>query len=718
MKNTQRTKTRITAGILSLITVFSVGTASVTTSSAATPTVSGIAKDISSFAITQAIDKFVPSGIAGSLLKMGTGYLLNWVFDSEEKKEPTVSEAIEKIDQLKSTIDKNHEEEMKSLRVINGDIKTKDFRMEAGKINDDCETAFKTISDNALNIRSTGKEVIDDTTYKAYKAILESCNLTGMEKNFKIIQDYILGKRLSIDKEYGYEATTKYLYDKLTEKYNETAHSWKDSMNYWDIVQKNINGEVNAIHFDAGMDYIAMLTLNNMAYKMREYEINKGIYKVSEGEHPYLAYENREKNLSKTMQALNEAHKKAIDANNNDSKMVKALVKLSEPVDGIREKGFRSYTEAWAQASSTGKDFTITLREDIKSNKDTGFNFDKLDQNKYGFTPQGGFHVMEGRKITVDLGGHTIDNTACSNVSAFGFRSNTFLNIKNGTIKGGENALRADCSTNVFIKMDNVTVNDTALSGIYVGAHQIGKDKAKNMKLEMNNCTVKNAKQESGVRMIPDDSTLIVNKCHFENNSSANAGGAIYLESKNETKITDSVFKNNTANNGYGGAIASILQNDPKGSGITVEGGLFEGNVSNKMGPCFHYDPETRFKGAGGAIAGPNLKINNATFKKNSTNDQAGAIFSYGQNENWMTDTAITNCTFEGNTAKHVGGAIRMFHLGDKCYVKNCRFTDNSSKGENVFVEYGHGLADKLIKEWGNTSNSKYSNGMYIVNNK
>ena len=82
-----------------------------------------------------------------------------------------------------------------------------------------------------------------------------------------------------------------------------------------------------------------------------------------------------------------------------------------------------------------------------------------------------------------------------------------------------------------------------------------------------------------------------------------------------------------------------------------------------------------------------------------------------------MTDTAITNCTFEGNSAKHVGGAIRMFHLDDKSFVKNCNFVDNTSdKGANVFVQYGHDLGEKLRNEWGNTSNAASRNGMFVQN--
>ena len=90
MKSTNRMKTRIIAGVLSAITVFSVGTAAISSASAAELTVASVVKDVSSCALTQTIEKFVTNSLAGSLLKMGAGYLLDWVFDSKgERSRPS-----------------------------------------------------------------------------------------------------------------------------------------------------------------------------------------------------------------------------------------------------------------------------------------------------------------------------------------------------------------------------------------------------------------------------------------------------------------------------------------------------------------------------------------------------------------------------------------------------------------------------------------------------
>ena len=227
MKNTKTMKTRIIAGVLSAITVFSVGTVAMTSASALSA--KSIAKDISSFAITQTIDKFLSNSIKGSLLKMGTGYLLDWVFDSKEEKEPTVSDAIEKIEHLRETVQQNHEEEMKSLKVINSNIDTKDFRMEADSIRDDYKNALTEIRRHSNNITMSKEGVIDAKTFGAYRKILasSSCNIPSLEKNFNKMKGYVLGERHSTDKKSAYQTTTDYLYNKVMAGYKET-HNWKD----------------------------------------------------------------------------------------------------------------------------------------------------------------------------------------------------------------------------------------------------------------------------------------------------------------------------------------------------------------------------------------------------------------------------------------------------------------------------------------------------------
>lgn len=78
-----------------------------------------------------------------------------------------------------------------------------------------------------------------------------------------------------------------------------------------------------------------------------------------------------------------------------------------------------------------------------------------------------------------------------------------------------------------------------------------------------------------------------------------------------------------------------------------------------------------------------------------------------------MNQLTTANCTFEGNSARHVVGAIRLVGLTETTSVKNCKFTDNKANagGSNVFVQWSNGLAGKLFNEWGN----QYDKGIYFV---
>ena len=210
-------------------------------------------------------------------------------------------------------------------------------------------------------------------------------------------------------------------------------------------------------------------------------------------------------------------------------------------------------------------------------------------------------------------------------------------------------------------------------------------------------------------------SNVTISNSRFKNNS-AKYGGGIYARTDNEIVVTDSTFKNNKAWHGGGGAIAA-QSFTAGGSNLKITGGHFEGNSSTTIiDDKYAHTNEDLKKGAGGAVWAENLTVDGTTFKNNYSNDQAAAIFLNPGMEHRYTDfkTSITNCTFEGNKADHCGGAIRLFHIGDRNVIKNCKFTGNSSRGSDVFVQYGHGIGDKFFKDWGNTTDAN-NNSTVVV---
>ena len=244
-----------------------------------------IAKDFAGVGADAAIKAVAGDGITGALLSKGAEYILGMIF--EDEAEPTIADVLNKLDELSDKIDNYHDEEMTQLKAINSNIDSKDFRMEADSIKDDYRAVIKKIQQYAANITTPGEGVIDNTTYKAYKEILAqpTCNLSALEKNFDIMVDYVKGNRSSSDHTSGYALTSKYLMDKILANYKETQHDWATSPDFFDYLE-TVNREIELMQSNVVMDYVMILAVNNMAYKVKEYEVENRLYKVKENQKP------------------------------------------------------------------------------------------------------------------------------------------------------------------------------------------------------------------------------------------------------------------------------------------------------------------------------------------------------------------------------------------------------------------------------------------------
>lgn len=158
----------------------------------------------------------------------------------------------------------------------------------------------------------------------------------------------------------------------------------------------------------------------------------------------------------------------------------------------------------------------------------------------------------------------------------------------------------------------------------------------------------------------------------FSNNI-AGKGGAIYYNGGGIFDITRSTFKENKANEEFGGAIAFY----PENINVTVSGSKFENNSALLGGAILITNGEEDTKSSftfeetdfsnnsapsyyGGAIAamalkGASININNSNFNNNEATN-GGAIYIPSVAKNTM---AIKNSNFISNTAKEgKGGAI------------------------------------------------------------
>jgi hypothetical protein len=682
-------KTRIIATVLSIITLFSLFSACATTSASALEIdYKGIIKEAASNGAEKAIDAVTEEGIVNTVLKKGVNFLLGLLFD-EDDNSPTIQDVLDKLDNLSSKLESYHDEEMKNLRLINSNIDSKDFRLEADSISDDCQAAVRKIRQFDANITTPGEGVIDNTTYKTYNKILSqsSCDLSALEKNFNRMADYIKGVRSSTDYRSGYRVTSEYLMNKILANYKETAHDWATSPDFLEYLN-NVNEEIELMEANVTLDYFTILTLNNMAYKVREYEIKNGIYEANDNEQPYAYFESFAKDLTDSLSSVNDIYKSVIEENNNNGDFMQATAEILTPVGGKCVKGFHTLAEAWAQSFKASPTYVITLNSDVKADANKGFNIDNLSDTNYGFCNYGGFHVDLGRTVRFDLNGHTLDCSANKNTIIFAMNNRANIIVTNGTIIGGSVAFDEINRDLNSVTLRSVTIRNTANAAI-----NLNTGSTKSQWLVMDKCKVENCGR---IQVFSNTANIKVTNSTFTNNWSGLTGGAFYLPSTQYPTFENCTFKGNKAMQGCGGAI------DAKS--VICKNCNFENNTSensNQYGP----------KGAGGAIAANALKLYDCTFTGNKTNDQAGAVWCCcGKNYTQI----IERCTFDNNSSKNVGGAVRIDLIdGNAHSIKNCTFTNNTSgRGAAVLVENFCGHCDDIAYHWGNSgSNNRCTTG-------
>lgn len=682
-------KTKVTATFIAVMIGFTTVVSCTMPVMAASLDKKQVIKDITGIGVEQAINKTTGGGTISKILNKGAGYLLGMLWGQEESG-PSIQDVLDKMDDMSKKIDGYHEEEMKQFQAINSNIDSKDFRMEADSIRDDYQAAIKKIKQYSNNITATGEGVIDETTYKTYKNILaeSSCNISALEKNFNIMVDYVNGNRSSTNHESGYRVTTQYLTDKIFAEYKETKHDWNESLDYLEY-RDMINDEIGIMESNVTLDYYTLMTLNDMSYKVRQYEVEHGIYKTSEGEDPYSFYVNFANDLTNSLSSINDTYKKIIDENNNNGDFVAATVEITSTngSNNKKVKGFNTFEEAWAEAnkdSAHASAYKITLYKDVIAESGNGLNKESLSEKEYAFIGHGGLSVWSDRNITIDLNGHTID---CSKngMIVFLMCNNSNLTIMNGTIKGGTNMFHGQDHDNITISLSNVVLKDCGEAVMY-----FAKSDTHKINITMNNCKVEGGRQ---IYLGSKWTAFNATNSEFTKMTSPTYGGAIYQphEGTGSTylEITGCKFTNNTAKEGWGGAIFA--------NAAIIKDSRFENNRAE--------DQSTgRGKGAGGAVACTAYRIYDSTFVGNSTDDQAGAVI--GLNYAGYPDQMIERCTFSDNSSKNVGGAIRIFGLNtNNQYVKNCTFKNNSSgRDSDILVDpRTNGNMDLLKNSWGNT---------------
>ncbi len=158
-------------------------------------------------------------------------------------------------------------------------------------------------------------------------------------------------------------------------------------------------------------------------------------------------------------------------------------------------------------------------------------------------------------------------------------------------------------------------------------------------------------KGRSGGGLLAFDGVLHVANCHFIDNHSEKNGGAVFVL-YGEATFDGCRFEANETNQ-YGAGVATY------GSELHFEECHFEGNVAD-MGGGLYY--------RAGDVHGGIGTLRSCTFIENRATSQTGGAANFSSSR-----VEIEDCHFQGNQARHSGGAVN----GTVATVIGCSFVAN-----------------------------------------
>lgn len=163
---------------------------------------------------------------------------------------------------------------------------------------------------------------------------------------------------------------------------------------------------------------------------------------------------------------------------------------------------------------------------------------------------------------------------------------------------------------------------------------------------------------------IDSSGVMTIKNSYFENNkaissSLSNDGGAIIAGTSSITKIYNTIFNGNAAENGCGGAIWNY-------GDMTINGSTFTSNTSTYGGGALWHTTNTAL-----------LNLSNSKFLGNRTVDYGGAIGTNGSGGITISSSIFGGTgADEGNTAK-IGGALYLFNTATT--ISSSQFINNTA---------------------------------------
>jgi MYXO-CTERM domain-containing protein len=166
-------------------------------------------------------------------------------------------------------------------------------------------------------------------------------------------------------------------------------------------------------------------------------------------------------------------------------------------------------------------------------------------------------------------------------------------------------------------------------------------------------------------------SDLVITRCTFEDNISAEGGAALSVYQNVTLEITESTFSRNTnssTRDAYGGAI--FVYDDDNGEDLTITDSTFDDNEAALSGGALYvYGMDT-------------VDISGTAFRNNAASGVGSSSVYYGGAANFydVSEVNITNADVCGNEADYAGGFY--MELIDAVSMKNSTMVENTAAFE------------------------------------
>ncbi len=169
-----------------------------------------------------------------------------------------------------------------------------------------------------------------------------------------------------------------------------------------------------------------------------------------------------------------------------------------------------------------------------------------------------------------------------------------------------------------------------------------------------------------------------------QTNSNVTHGGAIYIRSGSLT-VTDSIFVDNKASNGYSAGIhatdacefLSVSDCTFNNSRIAHWGAAISFYCPGLVNNCEFYNGHAGLGGGAILIQSESVTVNNSVFENNYGRDGSAIIMVFSGLGN-----EILNCNFTNNTSESAG-AIYVRHDSGNNIIDSCLFVNNTLNAQN-----------------------------------